>query len=218
MVDDEQDLCEILQFNLESEGYEVATANSAEEALTMIGQFMPELILLDVMMDRMSGFAMAQQLRQQGNEVPIVFLTACATETEQLEGFHVGADDYITKPFSFNTVLARVRAVLKRSYRQVESGSEIRQCGAMVIDLNSRKVMIDGMPVELTLKEFRILALLTSQREQYFTREQILDAVWDTDTYVAERSVDVHIARLRKKLGSEGFHIVNKTNFGYRYQ
>lgn len=193
VVDDEQDICEILQFNFESEGFEVTTANSAEEALELLPQVHPDLLLLDVMMDRMSGFEMAQRLRAEGNQVPIIFLTAKTQERDQLDGFEVGADDYITKPFSFSTVLARVKAVLKRTSPSCQQLQD------------------------LTKKEQQILDLLMRHKGEYVTRDQILDEVWGSDIYVAERSVDVHIARLRKKMGAEGMRIRNKTNFGYRF-
>ena len=196
VVDDEQDLCEILSFNLQADGFEVFTAQSAEEALTMIkdgGRF--DLLLLDVMMDRMSGYEMAATLRQCGDNTPVIFLTARDTHDDQLQGFASGADDYITKPFAFDTVLARVKAVLRRS---ATFGS-------------SNLTSISG----LTRREHLILDLLRQAPGRYFSREEILAAVWPDDTLVGERSVDVHIARLRKKLGSEGSRIVNKTGFGY---
>jgi DNA-binding response OmpR family regulator len=194
VVDDEEDLREILRFNLEAEGFEVETAASAEEALDLIAHHssLITLILLDVMMDRMSGFEMAERLRSQGDQTPIIFLTALAGHDDQLHGFTVGADDYIAKPFSFDTVLARVRAVLRRSVTASPAG-----------------------PSSLTKREHLILDLFRQHPGRYFTREEILAAVWPGDALVGERSVDVHIARLRKKLGAEGSRIVNKTGFGY---
>ena len=196
VVDDEEDLREILRFNLEAEDFEVMTAASAEEALGMLSSHV-DLILLDVMMDRMSGFEMAQQLREVGNNTPIIFLTARDAHDDQLQGFGVGADDYITKPFSFDTVLARVKAVLRRS-RPIPDNPESPE-----------------IPDNLTKREHLILRLLQEYPGQFFSREEILKAVWPDDTYVGERSVDVHIARLRKKMGAEGQRIVNKTGFGY---
>ena len=199
VVDDEEDLCEILRFNLESEGFEVETAQSAEEVLASyhlpLANF--QLILLDAMMDRMSGYELAGTLRAQGDQTPIIFLTARDSHEDQLQGFEVGADDYITKPFSFDTVLARVKAVLRRtrSAQDVQEAPEV--------------------PDNLTKREHLILELFQQQPGRFFTREEILAAVWPGDTLVGERSVDVHIARLRKKLGSEGQRIVNKTGFGY---
>jgi DNA-binding response OmpR family regulator len=197
VVDDEEDLREILRFNLEAEGFEVETAASAEEALDIITHHssLITLILLDVMMDRMSGFEMAQRMREEGDNTPIIFLTARDAHDDQLQGFGVGADDYITKPFSFDTVLARVRAVLRRSNQNIQSNHNI--------------------PSTLTKREHLILDLFRQQPGKFFSREEILAAVWPDDTLVGERSVDVHIARLRKKLGSEGQRIVNKTGFGY---
>ncbi len=194
VVDDEEDLCEILRFNLETEGFEVETAGSAEEALEMLGAHF-DLILLDVMMDRMSGFEMAKELRRRGDNTPIIFLTARDAHDDQLQGFGVGADDYITKPFSFDTVLARVKAVLRRS--------------------NSTSISSSISIAGLTRREHLILQLFQEHPGKFFTREEIIAAVWPDDTCVTERSVDVHIARLRKKMGTEGQRIVNKTGFGY---
>ena len=199
VVDDEEDLREILRFNLEAEGFEVETAASAEEALSTfhfpLSTF--HLILLDVMMDKMSGFEMAQRMREAGDNTPIIFLTARDAHDDQLQGFGVGADDYITKPFSFDTVLARVKAVLRRSTSGESSLSRLSRESS------------------LTRREHLILDLFRQQPGRFFTREEILAAVWPDDTLVGERSVDVHIARLRKKLGPEGQRIVNKTGFGY---
>ena len=197
VVDDEEDLREILRFNLEAEGFEVETAASAEEGLSTfhfpLSTF--HLVLLDVMMDRMSGFEMAQRMREAGDNTPIIFLTARDAHDDQLQGFGVGADDYITKPFSFDTVLARVKAVLRRS-----SSSSLSSSTSLT---------------SLTRREHLILDLFRQQPGRFFTREEILKAVWPDDAFVGERSVDVHIARLRKKLGPEGQRIVNKTGFGY---
>ena len=197
VVDDEEDLREILRFNLEAEGFEVETAASAEEALDLIAHHssLITLILLDVMMDRMSGFEMAQRMREEGDNTPIIFLTARDAHDDQLQGFGVGADDYITKPFSFDTVLARVRAVLRRSNQNIQSNHNI--------------------PSTLTKREHLILDLFRQQPGKFFSREEILATVWPDDTLVGERSVDVHIARLRKKMGVEGSRIINKTGYGY---
>lgn len=212
VVDDEPDLCEILQFNLEAEGFEVITAHSAEEALPLISS-KPHLLLLDVMMDRMSGFDLARLLRSQGNEVPIIFLTALTSEGDELGGFEVGADDFITKPFSFPSVLARIKAVLKR-HNAVER-DEVLRVGSMSMDQGASKLYVADTEVSLTKKEFLILQLLMQHPGQYFSREAIMAAVWDDDILVGDRSVDVHIARLRRKLGNEGSRIGSRTGFGY---
>ena len=220
IVDDEQDLCEILQFNLESEGYEVDTANSAEEGLKKLNsQHM--LILLDVMMEDMSGFQMANKIRKElHSEVPIIFLTAKDTENDMLTGFNVGADDYITKPFSLKTVLARVKAVLKRTSKSADASTDsmtIFTHNGLEINFETKQTTLNGQEISLTRKEFMILTLLVNSPKRFFTREQILSQVWDDDTYVAERSVDVHIARLRKKIGNVGECIINRTGFGYSF-
>ncbi len=215
VVDDEQDLCEILRFNLTGEGFAVDTANSAEEALEVMDRDEHRaepfaLILLDVMMERMSGIEMAHLLRQRGDETPIIFLTALDAHDDQLAGFEAGGDDYITKPFSFDTVLARVKAVLKRTHPQVQL-----QFGTLTLDTSHGRALLAGEPVELTRREFMVLHLLAQHAGEYHSREEIMHRVWPNDAYVGDRSVDVHIARLRKKLGVEGSRIVNKTGYGY---
>lgn len=215
VVDDEQDLCEILSFNLRNEGFVVSTANSAEEALALLESEVDSgtaLILLDVMMERMSGYEMAHHLRQQGNNTPIIFLTARDAHDDQLTGFANGADDYITKPFSFDTVLARIRAVLKRTQQNHSSGNTF---GSLTIDMTNANVSLGGKNVELTRREYMILCLLAQHPDTYFTREEIMTQVWPNDTLVNDRSVDVHIARLRKKLDKEGWRLANRTGFGY---
>lgn len=213
IVDDEPDLCEILSFNFEAEGFEVQSSNSAEAALAIIPKFSPSLILLDVMMEQMSGYEMAEHLRAEGNQVPIIFLTALAAECDQLKGFGVGGDDYITKPFSFSTVLARVKAVLKRS----EQGGQKNFDGGLVLDNETGKALLDGKDLELTRKEFQILRFLSEHQGLFFTREQIMSQVWDETLCVGDRSVDVHIARIRKKFGDKGKSIVSRTGYGYAF-
>ena len=215
VVDDEQDLCEILSFNLRNEGFEVVTANSAEDALTLLEGFEGSgvnLILLDVMMERMSGYEMAQNLRNKGNNTPIIFLTARDAHDDQLTGFASGADDYITKPFAFDTVLARIKAVLKRS---LPNQTETHTFGTLQIDMDNASVSLGGKRVELTRREYMILCLLAQHPDCHFSREEIMAQVWPNDTLVNDRSVDVHIARLRKKLEGEGWRLTNKTGFGY---
>lgn len=213
VVDDEQDLCEILRFNLSAEGFAVTTANSAEEALESLRNTPSfSLILLDVMMDRMSGIDLARLLRSRGNETPIIFLTALDAHDDQLAGFNAGADDYITKPFSFDTVLARVKAVLKRTQPRTQMSTD-----ALSLDDEHGCALLNGTPVQLTRREYLILSLLMQNTDIYFSRAEMLARVWPNDTCVNDRSVDVHIARLRKKLGSEGGRIVNKTGYGYAF-
>lgn len=216
VVDDEEDLREILKFNLESEGYLVNTVSSAEEALKMLSETY-DLILLDVMMGGMSGFKMAEKLRKDlHNTTPIIFLTAKDTENDMLTGFNIGGDDYISKPFSIKEVSARVKAVMKRTSSVEPPGKkQIINVGKMRIDLPTKCVSIDDHIIPITKKEFEILNMLAQSPGKIFSREDILNKVWNDDSYVLERTVDVHITRLRKKLGEQGKHIVNRSGYGY---
>lgn len=214
VVDDEKDLCEILEFNLSSEGFEISTAHSAEQALKMpIEKY--DLILLDVMMGEMSGYKMASKIRKDMKlSVPIVFMTAKTTENDILTGFNVGGDDYISKPFSIREMIARVKAVLKRGKQEFESGN-ILEAEELEVDVESKTVSIKNEPVNLTRKEFEILALLLKHKGQYIGRDEILDRIWSDDVIVTERNVDVNIARLRKKIGDYGDYIKGKSGYGY---
>ena len=218
VVDDEQDLCEILRFNLEGEDFAVSTACSAEDALETMGSLPQkhfDLILLDVMMDKMSGFEMAQHLRAHNDDTPIIFLTALDSHNDQMAGFALGGDDYITKPFAFDTVLARVKAVLKRTQSTSQSNDTLYVFGNLQINTSQETVTLCGETIELTRREYMTLCLLAQSPNKYFTREDILTKVGPNDVLVNDRSVDVHITRLRKKLGNEGGRIINKTGFGY---
>lgn len=217
VVDDEVDICEILQFNLENEGYIVDVANSAEVALDLMKNE-PSLILLDVMMGGISGFKMADKLRKEGNSTPIIFLTARDTENDMLTGFSIGGDDYISKPFSIKEVIARVKSVLKRTVQseqeEKEEDSYIKK-GELEIDLLAKIVLMNNERLNLTKTEFNILTLLLENEGKVFSRTEILDYAWKNEGIVLERTVDVHITRLRKKLGEYGNKIVNRTGYGY---
>ena len=218
VVDDEDDLCEILKFNLETEGYQVTTANSAEDALELdIASF--DLLLLDVMMGGMSGFAMAKQLKANPAtaNVPIIFLTARDTENDTVTGFNLGADDYISKPFSLREVLVRVRAVLRRtSERQGVEPAVLRYQG-LEMNLDKKTVSIDGADVPFTKTEFELLHLLLEEKGRVFSRQELIDKVWPKDVLVLDRTVDVNITRLRKKIGRFAKCIVTRLGFGYYF-
>ena len=218
VVDDEESLCEILQFNLEVEGYEVDVAYSAEQALGMH----PErysLILLDVMMGEMSGFRMAQLLKSKPEtaKVPVIFCTAKDTEDDTVAGLNLGADDYIAKPFSIREVLARVRSVLRRTAGTQEE-SEVVAFEGLSLDLRSKRCTLDGEPLALTKKEFESLALLLAHRGTIFSREEILHRVWSDEVIVLDRTIDVNITRLRRKIGRYGEHIVTRLGYGYGFE
>jgi len=219
IVDDEADIREILQFNLENEGYAIETAASGEEALEKLT---PEhkLILLDVMMEGISGFQLADRLRKTDNQIPIIFLTAKGSENDLLTGFSVGADDYIAKPFSIKEVIARVKAITRRenkvSQDQRSKGSLIA-IGDMKLDLLSKHLELKNKSIILTKKEFEILSLLMQNPQKLFTREEILCKVWADESYVLERAVDVHVARLRKKLEEYSAYITNRSGYGYAF-
>ena len=216
VVDDEAGIREIIQFNLENAGFEVDCVSSAEEALEKMGQEHC-LILLDVMMSGMSGFRMAEVLRKEkNNQIPIIFLTAKTDQNDLLTGFSAGGDDYIPKPFSINEVIARVRAVLKRTERTVENNSsDMIEAGAVRIDVSRKLVYVEGESVVFSKKEFEVLTLLASHPGQIYSREDIINELWKDAPYVLDRTVDVHIARIRSKLGNCKNYIVNRTGFGY---
>ena len=219
VVDDEEDLCEILKFNLENEGYFVDTANSAEEALKMeLTQY--NLLLLDVMMGEISGFKMANMLKKNKAtaSIPIIFITAKDTENDTVTGFNLGADDYISKPFSLREVIMRVKAVLRRTANLQLKDSEELQYKGLVINVPQKKVTINGEEVSLTKKEFEILLLLLQNSGRVFSREDILSKVWNDEVYVLDRTIDVNITRLRKKIGEYGKHIVTRLGYGYCFE
>ena len=218
IVDDDKSICEILEFNLKSEGYHIETAYSAEEALKKdLKNF--SLILLDVMMGGISGYKMAEQLREHEHAIPIIFLTAKDTENDMLTGFSVGGDDYISKPFSIKEVTARIRAVIGRAKSaSVERDKNQKiELGELVIDPEIKEVSVNSEQTHLTRKEFEILLLLAQSPQRIFSRSQIIDRVWGESGYVTERTVDVHVARLRKKLRVQGNAIKNRAGFGYRF-
>jgi len=220
VVDDEEDLCEILKFNLENEGYLVDTANSAEEALKLdIGAY--SLLLLDVMMGEISGFKMANMIKKNKKtaHIPIIFITAKDTENDTVTGFNLGADDYISKPFSLREVIARIKAVLRRTATiETEQVPERIIHESLVLDITKKKVSIENKEISLTKKEFEILFLLLQNKGRVFSREDILGKIWSDEVYVLDRTIDVNITRLRKKIGIYGKKIVTRLGYGYCFE
>ena len=243
IVDDEEDICMILSYSLQKAGYEVLVAHSAEEALAnyelRIKNYEVDLILLDIMMDKMSGLEMAEKLRldigRSQSELldaslldigmpPIIFLTALSDEDTVLQGFKLGADDYISKPFRIAEVLARVAAVLRRTAEQGAKNQEPRPISndcivfeGIVVNKADMSLKVDGEAVVMTRKEIELLCYLLTHRGQILSREHLLKNVWDSNGFVMERTVDVHITHLRKKLGQYGKRIITKSGYGYMF-
>ena len=222
VVDDEQDICEILQYNLENEGFEVVTAYSAEEALELPLQDY-SLILLDVMMGEMSGFQMARRLKNDPatTQIPIIFITALDGENHMVKGLNIGADDYIVKPLSMKTVKARVNAVLRRVYPNGmlnEMSVETVCYEGIVLDLKAKTVSLDHQELPCTKLEFELLSFLLQHPDTVYSREDLLKYCWPQDTCVLDRTVDVNITRLRKKLGPYGKQIKTRVGYGYCFE
>jgi DNA-binding response OmpR family regulator len=218
VVDDEEDICEVIKFNLEAEGYKVAISLSAEEALEKsLKKY--NLFILDIMMKGMSGFRLADEIRNRKKlETPIIFLTAKNTENDKLTGFSLGADDYITKPFSVRELVARVKIILKRKEsRKTVDISNIKISG-IELDQEKKRLYADGKKISLTPHEYQIMLLLLKNYGKVFNREEILNYAWKANSYVLERTVDVHITRLRKKLGSYGKFIISRSGHGYCFE
>jgi len=218
--DDDRNICEILEYNSSNEGYQVECAYSAEEALKKLTPHY-SLILLDVMMGGMSGYKMAEKLRKENNQTPIVFLTAKDTENDMLTGFSVGGDDFISKPFSIKEVIARVKAILKR-VKPAEKKENFIHPGQIVfnnfiIDLEAKELIIDGHRIVLTKTEFELLTLLAKNPDKILSRDDIIEIIWHETPFITERTVDVHITRLRKKIGKYASIIVNRSGYGYKF-
>lgn len=215
LVDDEPDILEVLRFNFTMSGYDVTLAASAEEALKLdLSRF--SLLILDVMLGGMSGSRMAMQLKENPltADIPIIMLTAKNSREDIIDGLRIGVDDYITKPFSVQELLLRVQAVLRRTHRPAPSGAPAGKDG-ISLDERGKSLSVDGRPVSLTRTEFGILQLLMGRPGMVFSREQLLDKAWPDGVLVTDRSVDVCITRLRKKLGPYAKCIVTRPGHGY---
>ncbi len=215
LVDDEDDILEFVRYNLQREGYEVFTARDGAEGVARALEVRPHLILLDRMMPRMDGLETCRLLREHDElkNTMIVFLTALGEDEHQLSGFDAGADDYIAKPIKMHILVSRIKAILKRidSGKKVSPGTE-----GIAIDPNRYVVQRDGREISLPRKEFALLALLMSEPGRLFSREEIYSRVWGTDVVVGDRTIDVHIRKLRQKIGDE--HIITVKGVGYKYE
>jgi DNA-binding response OmpR family regulator len=219
VVDDEEDICEILKFNLESEGFNVDTVNSGEDAMNKkLEKY--QLFLLDIMMKGMSGYRLADEIRRRKKlDTPILFITAKNTENDKLTGFSVGADDYITKPFSIKEVVARIKAVLRRSdgTNEITTEPAMLKISGIELDIDRKRLIVDNVREDLTPIEFQLLYVLMKNPGRIYAREQLLSNIW-RDVNVTDRTVDVHITRLRKKLGSYGSCLVTRKGYGYCFE
>lgn len=221
VVDDEEALCDGLGFNLEAEGYQVDMAYSAEEALALkLAAY--DLILLDIMMGEISGTQLARIMKSNPAtaSVPIIFCTAKDTEEDMISGLDLGADDYIMKPYSLNSVLARIRTVLRRTAASValaKTDSDLVSYKGLVLSAKNRTCTVDGTEVKMPKKEFEILLKLISNRGQVFTRADLLNEIWPDEVVVLDRVVDVNITRIRQKIGIYGKNIVTRSGYGYGF-
>ncbi len=227
IVDDEEPICEILKYNLELEGYEADYALSAEEAMNLdLSSY--ALFILDIMMDQVSGFDFAKQLRNniKTENTPIIFCSALDGEDDTVMGLNIGGDDYITKPFVISEVLARVRAVLRRSQASQQYAYNVSQAltepdivfKTLRIDRNEKACYLDGQPVALTKTKFEILLFFLTHRNRIYSREEIIREVWPDDVVVSNRTIDTNITRLRKKIDPYGNYIITRLGFGYGFK
>jgi phosphate regulon transcriptional regulator PhoB len=219
VIDDEKDLIELVRYNLEKDGFDVIAATDGQSGLEVVKKHRPDLVVLDLMMPGMDGLQICKQLRSDPRmgRIPVIMLTAKATEADRIVGLELGADDYITKPFSPREVVARVKAVLRRSSPAAEQRQEIR-VGDLNIDLGGHEVSFKGQRVSLTATEFRILEFLAARPGRVFSRDEIIDAALGNETAVFDRTVDVHITAIRRKLGSGAEYIETVRGFGYKFR
>ncbi len=220
VVDDEEDLLELVRYNLSREGYDVFCAVTGEEGLRAAKKEIPDLIVLDLMLPGIDGLEVASKLKGDTGtkNIPVIMLTARGEEADIVTGLELGADDYITKPFSPRVMAARVKAVIRRRLKDTEDNSDVIRVNDIVINSGRHEVMVKGEPVQLTFTEFGILNHLIRRPGWVFTRSQIVDAVKGDDYFVTDRAVDVQIVGLRKKLGSAGKDIETVRGIGYRFR
>jgi two-component system phosphate regulon response regulator PhoB len=218
VVDDEPDIMELVRFNLSQEGFEVDTAENGANALAQIGRRPPDLVILDLMLPDLSGADVCRKLRSmpETSKLPVIMLTARSEEVDRVVGFELGADDYVTKPFSPRELVLRVKAVLRRGVLP-ESVTRRFEHGPLQLDQEGHRCLLDGDELELTAKEFRLLAALMARPGRVWSREQLLDDVWGSDIAVTHRTVDTHVKRLREKLGAAGDLIHTVRGVGYRF-
>lgn len=219
VVDDEEDLIELVRYNLEQEGFQVKSAFDGESALKIARQELPDLLLIDLMLPGMDGLELCRSLRSDNRtaSIPVIMLTAKSAESDRIVGLELGADDYVVKPFSPRELAARVKAVLRRT-RQPLLQSKVIHRGSLSIDLTRREVSIQDSPLDLTATEFRLLQFFAEHPGRVFSRSELIDAVLGREVSVVDRTIDVHITGLRKKLGPCSNWIETVRGFGYRFR
>lgn len=219
IVEDEKDIIELIQYNLEREGYRAAAVNSGEDAIRFLEKDSPELIILDLMLPGMDGLEICRLIKSDNKtkNIPVVMLTAKSEESDVVIGLQLGADDYVTKPFSPKVLLARIKALLRRSSGKAIT-DQVRQFEDFKIDLPKHKITYKGQPIDLTALEFNILEFLSRYPGRVFSRDQIMDNVWKDGKFIVDRAVDVHIRGLRKKLGKAAEFIQTVRGSGYRFK
>ena len=217
LVDDESDIIDLIQYNLEKEGYLVATASNGIECLQIADSFLPDLILLDVMMPEMDGIEACERIRKipELSDTIITFLTARGEDYSQVAGFDAGADDYITKPIKPKVLVSKVKALLRRYKEEEEFASDVLKIGSLTIDREAYKIILKGKELILPRKEFELLSLLATKPGKVFKRDEILDKVWGNEVIVGGRTIDVHIRKLREKIGDDHFKTVK--GVGYKF-
>ena len=220
VVEDEQNIANLLQYNLERAGYKCHLSGSAEDALVQLGRKSFDLLLLDIMLPGMDGFALCRQIRQDQRykDLPIIMLTAKGEEIDRILGFELGIDDYVVKPFSPRELSLRIRAILKRERRQGGKTEDLLRGGALEIDLTRHIATLEGRELLLTLMEFNLLVALLKRKGEAQSRERLLSDVWDIDKSISTRTIDTHITRIREKLGETGLMIKTVRGLGYKFE
>lgn len=220
LIDDEQDILDLLSYNLKKEGFSILTAKDGISARETANKTAPDLIILDLMLPGIDGIELCRLLKKEKNtaSIPIIMLTARGQEMDKVAGFETGADDYVTKPFGVKEIIARVKALLRRTKKENSAGKEIHDFGGLHVDLSSHEVRVNGRLVTLSPLEFRLLRFFITHQERVYNRDQLLDLVWGDEAFVEPRTVDVHIRRLREKIEPEGARLIKTVRgAGYRF-
>jgi two-component system, OmpR family, alkaline phosphatase synthesis response regulator PhoP len=220
VIEDEKDIVESLEYNLKKEGYKVSKAYDGINGLRLAEEKIPSLVLLDLMLPGLDGLEVCRRIKRNPKTaaVPVIMLTAKGSETDKVVGLELGADDYIVKPFSIKELIARIKTILRRYEKPAEKPAAVVKFKDLEIDTDKHEVRAAGKPVELTAKEFQLLLHLAENKERVFSRERLLDTVWGIDVAIETRTVDVHMRRLREKLGKAGHHLVTLRGVGYKFK